>query len=52
MKAWYWYAQDVKVPSLFDAVHAKGGVTLGFGWPVTVGSLSITDNVSRILARL
>jgi predicted AlkP superfamily pyrophosphatase or phosphodiesterase len=45
MEGWYWYAQDVKVPSLFDAVHAKGGVTLGFGWPVTAGSLSITDNV-------
>jgi predicted AlkP superfamily pyrophosphatase or phosphodiesterase len=45
MEGWYWYAEDVKVPSLFDAVHAKGGVTLGFGWPATAGSLSITDNI-------
>ena len=45
MEGWYWYAQDVKVPSLFDAVHAKGGVTLGFCWPATAGSLTITDNI-------
>ena len=45
MEGWYWYAEDVKVPSLFDAVHAKGGVTLGFCWPATAGSLSITDNL-------
>lgn len=45
MEAWYWYAEDVKVPSLFDAVKAKGGKSLAFGWPATVGSLSITDNV-------
>jgi predicted AlkP superfamily pyrophosphatase or phosphodiesterase len=45
MEGWYWYAEDVKVPSLFDAVHAKGGVTLGFSWPATAGSLSITDNI-------
>jgi predicted AlkP superfamily pyrophosphatase or phosphodiesterase len=44
LDSWYWYAQDVKVPSLFDAVHGAGKVTLSFGWPVTTGSLSITDN--------
>ena len=45
MEAWYWYAEDVKVPSLFDAVKAKGAKSLAFGWPATVGSLSITDNI-------
>src|SRR5476649_1461280 len=45
MEGWYWYAEDVKVPSLFDAVHAKGAVSLAFSWPVTAGSLSITDNI-------
>ncbi|MBA2587606.1 MAG: alkaline phosphatase family protein [Alphaproteobacteria bacterium] len=45
MEAWYWYAEDVKVPSLFDVVHAKGARSLAFGWPATVGSLSITDNI-------
>ena len=45
MEGWYWYAEDVKVPSLFDAVHARGAVSLGFSWPATAGSLSITDNI-------
>jgi predicted AlkP superfamily pyrophosphatase or phosphodiesterase len=45
MEGWYWYAEDVKVPSLFDAVHARGGTSLGFGWPATAGSLAITDNI-------
>ncbi len=42
---WYWYASDIQVPTLFDAVKAKGGVSAAFGWPVTVGSTAITDNV-------
>jgi predicted AlkP superfamily pyrophosphatase or phosphodiesterase len=45
MEGWYWYAEDVKVPSLFDAVYAKGAVSLAFSWPATAGSLSITDNI-------
>ena len=45
MEGWYWYAEDVKVPSLFDMVHAGGGKTLAFCWPATAGSLSITDNI-------
>ena len=45
MEGWYWYAEDVKVPSLFDMVHAKGGKTLAFCWPATAGSLSISDNI-------
>jgi predicted AlkP superfamily pyrophosphatase or phosphodiesterase len=45
MEGWYWYAEDVKVPTLFDVVHARGGVTLGFSWPATAGSMSITDNI-------
>src|SRR5471032_3291308 len=45
MEGWYWYAEDVKVPSLFDAVKAKGAKSLAFGWPATAGSLAITDNI-------
>jgi predicted AlkP superfamily pyrophosphatase or phosphodiesterase len=44
-EGWYWYAEDVKVPSLFDAVKAKGGVSANIGWPVTVGQRSITANI-------
>ena len=45
MEGWDWYAEDVKVPSLFDAVKAKGAVSASLGWPVTAGSRSITDNI-------
>jgi len=45
MEGWYWYASDVKVPTLFDAVKAKGGTSAALGWPVTVGNPSITDNI-------
>jgi predicted AlkP superfamily phosphohydrolase/phosphomutase len=42
---WEWYAEDIKVPTLWDAVHAKGGVVASLGWPVSVGARSIDDNV-------
>lgn len=42
---WYWYAEDIKVPTLWDAVHAKNGVVGSVGWPVSVGALSIDYNV-------
>jgi predicted AlkP superfamily pyrophosphatase or phosphodiesterase len=45
MEGWFWYAADVKVPTLFDAVHDAGKVSMASGWPVTVGNRSITDNI-------
>ncbi len=45
MEGWYWYASDVKVPTLFDAVHDAGKTSMNSGWPVTVGNRSITDNI-------
>jgi len=35
---WYWYAEDIRVPTLWDAVHAAGGTTAAISWPVTVGA--------------
>jgi predicted AlkP superfamily pyrophosphatase or phosphodiesterase len=35
---WYWYYQDVKVPSLWTAAHAAGLKTGSVSWPVTVGA--------------
>lgn len=35
---WYWYAEDVKVPTLWDASGAAGLVTANVDWPVTVGA--------------
>jgi len=45
MEGWYWYAEDIKVPTLWDAVHGGKGVVASVGWPVSVGSLSIDYNV-------
>jgi hypothetical protein len=35
--AWYWYAKDIKVPTLLDAVHESGLIAAAVSWPVTVG---------------
>jgi len=42
---WYWYASDIKVPTLWDAVHAQGRTVASVGWPVSVGARSIDDNI-------
>jgi len=38
---WYWYARDVKVPTLWDAAAQAGMVTASVSWPVTVGRDSV-----------
>lgn len=39
---WYWYSQDVRVPTLWQ-VAAKAGLTSGsVSWPVTVGAPGIS----------
>jgi predicted AlkP superfamily pyrophosphatase or phosphodiesterase len=45
MGGWYWYAADIKVPTLWDAVHAAHGVTASLSWPVSVGDTSIDWNI-------
>ncbi len=44
-QGWYWYAEDIRVPTLWDAVHDGKGVVGAVGWPVSVGALSIDYNV-------
>ena len=34
--SWYWYARDVKVPTLHAVVKARGLTTAAVSWPVTV----------------
>ena len=34
---WFWYAEDIKVPSLWTAAAAAGLTTASVNWPVTVG---------------
>jgi predicted AlkP superfamily pyrophosphatase or phosphodiesterase len=35
---WYWYAEDIRVPTLWDAARKAGLVTASVDWPVTVGA--------------
>lgn len=39
--AWYWYAGDIRVPTLWDAAHQKGIRTASVSWPVSVNATSI-----------
>jgi predicted AlkP superfamily pyrophosphatase or phosphodiesterase len=39
--AWYWYADDIKVPTLWSVAHAAGLRTASVGWPVTVDAKDI-----------
>ena len=41
MGGWYWYARDIKVETLWDAVHQSGGKVASLSWPVSVGARSI-----------
>ena len=45
---WYWYAEDIKVPTLWDAAQAKGLTVGNVHWPVSVGANSITWNLPQI----
>lgn len=42
---WYWYSPTIKVPTLWDVVHASGGVVASLGWPVSVDNPSIDDDI-------
>lgn len=35
---WYWEAERIRVPTLWDAVRAAGRTSANVGWPVTVGA--------------
>ena len=35
--AWFWYARDIKVPTLPGLLRASGHTTAAVSWPVTVG---------------
>lgn len=38
---WYWYAEDIRVPTLWSAARAAGISTATVNWPVTVGDKNI-----------
>jgi len=37
-EGWYWYAEDIKVPTLWDAAAKAGRTTASVQWPVSVGA--------------
>ena len=44
-EGWYWYSEDIAVPTLWEAA-AKAGMTVGsVSWPVSVGAKGIRYNV-------
>ncbi len=44
---WYWYADDIKAPTLWDAASAKRLTTLNVHWPVSVNA-KVTWNLPQI----
>jgi Type I phosphodiesterase / nucleotide pyrophosphatase len=44
---WYWYAEDVKVPTLWDAAAAARLKTANIYWPTSVGA-NITYNLPQV----
>jgi predicted AlkP superfamily pyrophosphatase or phosphodiesterase len=39
--AWYWYADSIRVPTLWDAAHKAGIGTASVSWPVSVDATSV-----------
>lgn len=45
---WYWYASDIKVPTLWSAAGSAGLSVGNVHWPVSVGAAGITWNLPQI----
>ena len=46
-QAWYWYAEDIRVPALWDVMRDAGRTTASVQWPVTVGA-KITWDIPEV----
>lgn len=44
-QGWYWYSSEIKVPTLWDAVHNDHKVVASIDWPVSVDNPSIDYDV-------
>ena len=38
LQGWYWYSEDIKVPTLWEIARAAGLRTASVNWPVSVGA--------------
>ena len=45
LDVWYYYAEDIKVPTLWEAATRAGIVVGSVSWPVTVGAIPIRFNI-------
>ncbi|MFC3440401.1 alkaline phosphatase family protein [Sphingobium rhizovicinum] len=45
---WYWYAQDIKVPTLWEAASKAGLTTGNIHWPVSVAAKGVRWNLPQI----
>ncbi len=41
LKGWYWYSEDIKVPTLWEAAAKAGMVTGSVSWPVSVSAAGV-----------
>lgn len=41
MGGWYWYAADIRVPTLWSVADQAGIVTASLNWPATVGASGV-----------
>jgi predicted AlkP superfamily pyrophosphatase or phosphodiesterase len=46
-QGWYWYAEDIRVPTLWSAAAEAGRTTASIQWPVTVGA-KINWNIPEV----
>jgi len=51
-QGWYWYTEDIKVPTLWDAARAAGLKTANVYWPVSVGTSAIHPPIDFNLAQI
>jgi predicted AlkP superfamily pyrophosphatase or phosphodiesterase len=42
LDGWYWYAEDIRVPNLWEAASAAGMKVGSVSWPVSVGARGVT----------
>ncbi|KPF90537.1 nucleotide pyrophosphatase [Novosphingobium sp. AAP83] len=45
---WFWFAEDITAPTLWDAARKAGLSTANVHWPVSVGVKSLTYNLPQI----
>jgi predicted AlkP superfamily pyrophosphatase or phosphodiesterase len=40
-ESWFWYARQIRAPTLWQAAHEAGLSTASVGWPVSVGATAV-----------